>query len=146
MNTINKILSDFADINADEYVSNYYEVSIMSENKKDNIFELAKKATYATSNDILELIRLKEWKKEFLICQYPNGESSWFGKIPYGYDLNGVTPKEFIIQQLLNVFKQEPDEVYWIKLDPGGYYACCYEEYLFKTDKGIYFFSMQVHD
>lgn len=85
-------------------------------------------------------------EKEFLICQYPNGESTWFGKIPYGYDLNGLTPKEFIIEQLLNVFKQEPDEVYWIKLDPGGYYACCYEEYLFKTDKGIYFFSMQVHD
>ncbi|AJG91202.1 hypothetical protein I6G77_28310 (plasmid) [Bacillus tropicus] len=146
MNTINKILSDFADINADEYVSNYYELSIMSENKKDNIFELANKATYATSNDILELIHLKEWKKEFLIYQYPNGESFWFGKIPYGYDLNGLTPKEFIIEQLLNVFKQEPDEVYLIKLDPGGYYACCYEEYLFKTNKGIYFFSMQVHD
>ena len=112
MYTINKILSDFADINTDEYVSNYYELSIMSENKKDNIFELAKKATYATSNDILELICLKEWKKEFLICQYPNGESTWFGKIPYGYDLNGLTPKEFIIEQLLNVFKQEPDEIY----------------------------------
>ncbi len=38
MNTINKILSDFADINADEYVSNYYEVSIMSENKKGQYF------------------------------------------------------------------------------------------------------------
>lgn len=63
MHIINKILSDFADINTDEYVSNYYELSIMSENKKDNIFELAKKATYATSNDILELICLKEWKK-----------------------------------------------------------------------------------
>ncbi|HDR7320403.1 hypothetical protein ABH17_027990 (plasmid) [Bacillus toyonensis] len=146
MNTINKILSDFAEINADEYVRNYYELSIMSENKKDNIFELAKKATYATSNDTLELIHLKEWKKEFLICQYPNGESSWFRKIPYGYDLNGLTSKEYIIERLLNVFKQEPDEVYWIKLDPGGYYACCYEEYLFKTNKGIYFFSMQVHD
>lgn len=43
MNTINKILSDFAAINADEYVSNYYGLSIMSENKKDNIFELAKR-------------------------------------------------------------------------------------------------------
>ncbi len=63
MNTINKILSDFADINTDEYVRNYYELSIMSENKEDNIFVLAKKATYATSNDTLELIRLKEWKK-----------------------------------------------------------------------------------
>ncbi|MGX5518957.1 hypothetical protein [Bacillus cereus] len=146
MNTINKILSDFADINTDEYVRNYYELSIMSENKEDNIFVLAKKATYATSNDTLELIRLKEWKKELLICQYSNGESSWFGKIPCGYDLHGLTPKEFIIEQLLNVFKQEPDEVYWIKLDPGGYYACCYEEYLFKTNTGIYFFSMQVHD
>lgn len=60
MNTINKILSDFAAINADEYVSNYYGLSIMSENKKDNIFELAKKATHATSNDTLELIQLKE--------------------------------------------------------------------------------------
>ncbi len=43
MNTINKILSDFADINTDEYVRNYYELSIMSENKEDNIFVLAKK-------------------------------------------------------------------------------------------------------
>ncbi|PEG03351.1 hypothetical protein [Bacillus cereus] len=146
MNTINKILSDFAAINADEYVSNYYGLSIMSENKKDNIFELAKKATHATSNDTLELIQLKEWKKEFLICQYTNGESSWFGKIPHGYDLNGSTSKEYVIEQLLNLFKQEPEEVYWINLDPGGYYACCYEEYLFKTNKGIYFFSMQVHD
>ncbi len=114
--------------------------------KRTIFFVLAKKATYATSNDTLELIRLKEWKKEFLICQYPNGVSSWFGKIPCGYDLNGLTSKEFIIEQLLNVFKQEPDEVYWIKLDQGGYYACCYEEYLFKTNTGIYFFSMQVHD
>lgn len=53
MEIMNKILIDFADINADEYVSNYYELSIMSENKKDNIFDLAKKATYATSNDKL---------------------------------------------------------------------------------------------
>ncbi len=43
MEIMNKILSDFADINADEYVSNYYELSIMSEDKKDNIFELAKR-------------------------------------------------------------------------------------------------------
>jgi hypothetical protein len=147
MEKLNKILSDFADINADEYVSNNYELSIMSESTKENIFEIAIKATFATRNDILELIQLKDWKKEFLICQYPNGEFSWFGKvIPHGYDLKGLTSKEYIIEQLLNVFKQEPDEVYWIKLDPGGYYACCYEEYLFKTNKGIYFFSMQVHD
>ena len=63
MEKLNKILSDFADINADEYVSNNYELSIMSESTKENIFEIAIKATFATRNDILELIQLKDWKK-----------------------------------------------------------------------------------
>ena len=146
MEMINKILSDFAKANADQYVSNYYSLILLSENKQEDIYELSKKATYATSHDTIELIQLKEWKKDFLICQYPNGVASWFGRIPHGYDLNGLTSKEYMIEQLLNEFGQEVEEVYWVKLDPGGYYACCYEEYIFKTNKGIYFFSMQVHD
>ncbi|MGG0238067.1 hypothetical protein [Bacillus rhizoplanae] len=146
MEMINKILSDFAKVNAGQQVSNYYELILLSENKQEGIYELAKKATHATNNDTIELIQLKEWEKDFLICQYPDGEAAWFGTIPHGYDLNGLTSKEYIIEQLLNEFEQEIEEVYWVKLDTENYYACCYEEYMFKTNRGIYFFSMQVHD
>ncbi|MGG2016117.1 hypothetical protein [Bacillus sp. S10(2024)] len=110
------------------------------------MYELAKKDTYATNNDTIELIQMKEWKKDFLVCQYSDGETSWFGTIPHGYDLNGLTLKEYIIGQLLNKFEQEIEEVYWVKLETEGYYACCYEEYMFKTTRGISCLSMQVHD
>ncbi|PES72615.1 hypothetical protein CN327_30520 [Bacillus cereus] len=137
MKITNKILSDFAKVNAGLHVRNYYELTLLSENKQESIYKLAKMATHATNNDTIELIQLKEWEKDFLICQYHDGEASWFGTIPNGYDLHGLTSKEYIIEQLLNEFKQELEEYY---------YACCYEEYIFKTNKDIYFFSMQVHD
>ncbi|SEB23192.1 hypothetical protein SAMN04488146_1623, partial [Bacillus nitratireducens] len=43
-------------------------------------------------------------------------------------------------------FEQGIGAVYWVKLDIGAYYACSYEEYVFVTNKGIYYLSMQVHD
>ncbi|MCU4759264.1 hypothetical protein OCA26_24505 [Bacillus cereus] len=146
MKIINKVLSNFAKANAELHVSNYYELTLLSENKQESIYKLAKMATHATNNDTIELIQLKEWEKDFLICQYPDGETAWFGTIPNGYDLHGLTAKEYIIEQLLNEFEQELEEVYWVKLKTEDYYACCYEEYIFKTNRGIYFFSMQVHD
>lgn len=146
MEMINKILNDFAIVNADEHVANYYELFLLSENKEEDICELIKKDIKATSNDTIELIQLKEWKVDFLSCLYPDSEKLWFGTIPHGYNLNGLTSKEYIIEQLLNEFEQGVEEVYLVKFDTGDYYACCYEEYTFKTNKGIYFFTMQVHD
>ncbi|WP_243526964.1 hypothetical protein [Bacillus pseudomycoides] len=85
---------------------------------------------------------MKEWKQDFL----RENEEYWIRNIPLGYDLKEVTPKEYIIEQLMNTFKQEIKSVYLVELDIGDYYACSYEDYVFITNKGIYYLSMQVHD
>jgi hypothetical protein len=146
MEFINKVLSDFAKVNSDQYVSNDYELILLSEDIQEDIEELAKKTIYITENDTIELIPLKEWRKDFLNCSYPDSEKYWFGTIPHGYDLNGLTTKEYIIEQLLKQLGQEIEEVYLVNLYTENYYACSDEEYIFKTNKGIYFLSMQVHD
>ncbi|PDY08143.1 hypothetical protein COM83_33175 [Bacillus cereus] len=146
MEKINRILSDFAKVNEYDGVGNDYRLYLLSENTKEDICELIKKDIKATSDDTIELIQLNEWQQDFLSCEFPDSEEYWFGTIPSGYDLKGLTPKEFIIEQLLNTFEQGIGAVYWVKLDIGAYYACSYEEYIFVTNKGIYYLSMQVHD
>ncbi len=61
MKILNKTLNDFAKVNTGLHVSNYYELTLLSENKQEGIYELAKMATHATNNDTIELIQLKEW-------------------------------------------------------------------------------------
>jgi hypothetical protein len=84
MEFINKVLSDFAKVNSDQYVSNDYELILLSEDIQEDIEELAKKAIYITENDTIELIPLKEWRKDFLNCLYPDSEKYWFKTIPNG--------------------------------------------------------------
>ena len=146
MENINRILSDFAKVNEYDGVGNYYRLYLLSENTQEDICELIKKDIKATSNDTIELIKLKEWQRDFLSCRFPESEEYWFGTIPHGYDLNGLKPKEFIVEQLLTVFEQGIEDVYLVELDLGDYYACSYEDYVFKINKGIYYLSMQVHD
>ncbi|MGI8282237.1 hypothetical protein [Bacillus mycoides] len=146
MEKIHRVLSDFSKVNEYDGVGNDYRLYLLSENTQEDICALIKKDIKATSNDTIGLIQLKDWQQDFLSCEFPGSEEYWFGTIPSGYDLKGLTPKEFIIELLLNTFKQGIEAVYWVELDIGGYYACSYEEYVFKTNKGIYYLSMQVHD
>ncbi|MBO1628378.1 hypothetical protein [Bacillus arachidis] len=142
MEKIHRILSDFAKVNAYEGVGNDYSLNLLSENTQEDICELIKRYLKTTDNDKIELIKLKEWKQDFL----RENEEYWIRNIPPGYDLKEVTPKEYIIEQLMNTFKQEIKSVYLVELDIGDYYACSYEDYVFITNKGIYYLSMQVHD
>lgn len=143
MKTIHEILQDFAEVNAFRQVSNYYELVLLSSNKQDDIYKLTKDFI---KEDNVELIQLKDWKEKFLFCEYPDGIEYWLRNVPKGYELNGLTPKQYIMELLLTEFEQELYEVYWVRVDAEGYYACSSEEYIFKTKKGIYFLSLQVHD
>lgn len=142
MEDINRFLNNFSKFNSDEYVMNYYEFVILASNKDEDIKNLFEKFPDVYK---VELIKLNKWKEAFL-RQYPSSEIYWFGKFPEGYELNGLTPKQYLIELLLEEFKQEPDEVYLVQVEPNGYYACSSEEYIFKTEKGIYLLSLQVHD
>lgn len=145
---INTFLEHFAEINSDEYVSNDYELFHLSNDQGADIGRLFKVFYKFSKEDDIKLIKFANWKDELLENKekYWGNNTSWLEKIPPVYATMTTSSKSSLISMLQEEFG-EPLQVYYVDINgQGGYFACYWLEVIFKTNKGIYLLSFQIHD
>lgn len=145
MDKINKFLKSFADVNAEYGVSNYYGFCLISNDLSETVFSAMFKNKLLNKDAQVDLFALSDWKSQ-IFKQRHDSEKYWFGVTPTNFQLEGLSPRQFLINLLTEFFFPSNYEIFRIEVDNKGYYACCFEEYIFKSDSKIFLLSFQVHD
>lgn len=86
---------------------------------------------------------LMNWEKGLL----DDPDDFWLEEIPANFDLRGLSPKEYLIELIIEELQEEPIEVNW-----SGEFSieflcsvCCYDIF-FETTKSVYWLSFGIYD
>ncbi|PJO44883.1 hypothetical protein [Lysinibacillus xylanilyticus] len=142
MKDLKHFLNSFAKVNSHEYVVNEYTFDLVTNNSKEVFKEaLDKYMKYKEQNQNFK--ELTNWRNEIL-SKYDEGY--WLGKTPVTFDLQGLSPKEYLIESILEILQEQPYKVN--SIEGFGTFLCsvCTEDYFFETTKGIYWLSFNVYD
>lgn len=143
MKDLKQFLNSFAKVNSDEYVENEYTFDLLT-NHSDEVFQEALDKYRKQKSEQHEYFkRLTKWRNEIL-SEYG---SSWLEETPVNFDLQGLSPREYLIESILETLQEEPYEVN--KIEEFGYEFLCSvstEDYFFETTKGVYWLSFSVYD
>lgn len=145
MQKINDILAVFAKANSKYDSASFYRFSNLSENPNEDIEAAFRNNPNVKPHDLVNITLLQNWREE-LFTKYPDNERSWLHAEIDGYPSKGKAGKDYIIDLILETLGSLPTHVYYVEVDSNGYYACSDEEYIFRTNEGLYLYSMQKHD
>ncbi|MGE7217494.1 hypothetical protein ACQKJC_13410 [Priestia koreensis] len=145
MNKINDILKAYAKANSDEYTGNDYLFVKMSDDPDASINTTFRSYVKLKDEEETTLHLLTDWTRDFFDHPSCFLEGWFYDPIP-DHPYHGKEIVQFIISLIIEEIGTQPTEVYSVHVHPDGYYACAFEEYVFKANSGLYLFSMQTHD
>ena len=107
MKDLKQFLNSFAKVNSDEYVENEYTFDLLANNSDEVFQEALDKYRKQKSEQHEYLKKLTNWRNEIL-SEYG---SSWLEKTPVNFDLQGLSPREYLIESIIETLQEEPYEV-----------------------------------
>lgn len=143
MSSLEQFLHAFEKANSDEYAENMYEFELITNHSKEWHKEALEGYERCKFEQHKDFIKRSNWKNEILT----GNEKWWLGITPIHFDLQGLSPKEYLIKAIVEELKGEPQEVN--EIQEFGYEfnrSVSTLDYFFETVEGVYWLSFSVYD